>query len=50
MPRGHASKREAKKPKKKAVKPVAITPPTLVPTEVEVIKRKRKPRDDEEDF
>ena len=49
MPSGHASKREAKKPKKKAAKPVAITPPSLVPTEVEVIKKKRKPRD-EEDF
>ena len=49
MPRGHASKRETKKPKKKAAKPVAVAPPILVPTDVEVIKKKRKPRD-EEDF
>ena len=47
MPRGHASKRETKKSKKKAAKPVAISLPTLVPTEVEVIKKKRKPRDEE---
>ena len=49
MPRGHASKRETKKPKKSTAKPVAISPQSLVPTEVEVIKKKRKPRD-EEDF
>ena len=47
MPRGHASKRETKKTKKKAVKPVAISLPSIVPTEVEVIKKKRKPPDEE---
>ena len=47
MPRGHASKRETKKAKKKAVKPVAISLPSIVPTEVEVIKKKRKPPDEE---
>ena len=49
MPRGHASKRETKKAKKKAAKPVAISPPSLIPSEVEVIRKKRKPPD-EEDF
>ena len=48
MPRGHASKRENKKPKKKAAKPVAISPPPLVPSDVEVIRKKRKPRDEED--
>ena len=47
MPRGHASKREAKKPKKKAAKPVAISPPLVVPSEVEVIRKKRKPPDED---
>ena len=50
MPRGHASKRETKKPKKKSVKPVAISPPDFTSTEVEVVKKKRKPREEEEEF
>ena len=48
MPRGHASKRETKKAKKKAVKPVAVSLPDFAPTEVQVIKKKRKPREEEE--
>jgi len=47
MPRGHASKREAKKPKKKSAKAVAISPPDFTSTEVQVIKKKRKPREEE---
>ena len=47
MPRGHAAKREAKKHKKKAKK---LAPPSAVyaEQEVEVVRRKRKPRDEEE--
>ena len=44
MPRGHATKRESKKPKKKASKQPTLIDPMLAPTEVEVIKKKRKPR------
>ena len=47
MPRGHASKRETKKTKKQAAKPIAISPPSLVPSDVEVIRKKRKPPDEE---
>jgi hypothetical protein len=47
MPRGHASKRETKKTKKKAAKPVAILPPSLVPSDVEVIRKKRKPPEED---
>ena len=47
MPRGHAAKREAKKPKKKAKR--LATPSTVyADQEVEVVRRKRKPRDEEE--
>ena len=48
MPRGHAAKREAKKPKKKAKK-LATPSAIYAEQEVEVIRKKRKPRD-EEDF
>ena len=47
MPRGHASKRESKKAKKKAPKPVGISPPEFASSEVEVIKKRRKPREEE---
>ncbi len=48
MPRGHAAKREKKKPKKKTQSPDFLASPIVASTEVEVVKRKRKPRD--EDF
>lgn len=49
MPKGHAAKREAKKPKKKAKK-LATPSAVYAEQEVEVVQRKkRKPRD-EEDF
>ena len=47
MPRGHAAKREAKKPKKKAKK-LAIPSAVFAEQEVEVIAKKRKPRDEED--
>ena len=50
MPKGHAPKRETKKPKarKKADNQVLAPSSQFVSPEVEVIKRKRKRRDDEE--
>ena len=47
MPRGHAAKREAKKPKKKA-KRLATPSAVYADQEGEVVRRKRKPRDEEE--
>ena len=47
MPRGHAAKREAKKPKKKA-KRLATPSAVFADQEVEVVRRMRKPRDEEE--
>ena len=47
MPRGHAAKSEAKKPKKKA-KRLATPSAVYADQEVEVVRRKRKPRDEEE--
>lgn len=48
MARGHAPKRETRTPRKKKVRNVeALSPPIVTPTEVEVIKKKRKPRDEE---
>ena len=49
MPRGHAAKREAKKPKKKAVKQTSLPAPLFISAEVEVVKKRRKPRDEEEE-
>ena len=46
MPRGHAAKREPKKPKKDARKQTS-PPPVFTSQEVEVIKRPRK-REEEE--
>jgi hypothetical protein len=48
MPRGHAAKRETKKPKKKAKK-LATPSAVYAEQEVEVVRRKRKPRDEEEE-
>ena len=48
MPRGHAPKREAKKPKKKRDDRTEILPPPVfTDAEVEVVKKRRKPRDEE---
>ena len=47
MPKGHASKREKKKPKKNLRKTESLGPPAeFVSAEVEVIKKKRKNKDD----
>lgn len=48
MPRGHAAKREKKKPKKKTQNTDFLASPIVASTEVEIVKKKRKPRD--EDF
>ncbi len=48
MPRGHAAKREKKKPKKKEQKPTFLDSPVVASAEVEVVRKKRKPR--AEDF
>ena len=48
MPRGHAAKRESKKPKKKPDKQPSLIAPVFTSVEVEVVKKKRKPREEEE--
>ena len=48
MPRGHAPKRETKKAKKKASKPEVMSPPEFMSTEVEVVTKRRKPREEPE--
>ena len=47
MPRGHAPKRETKKPKKKADKAV-LAPPVFTSADVEVVRKRKKPREEEE--
>ena len=47
MPKGHAPKRETKKPKKKAEKRVVVAPPVFTPADVDVVPKRRKPREDE---
>jgi len=48
MPKGHTPKRESKKPKKKdSRKAVEVLPP-IVPTEVEVVGKRKKSREEEE--
>lgn len=47
MPRGHAAKREKKKPKKVVKRIEPLSPPVFVSSDVEVIKKKRKPREEE---
>ena len=49
MPRGHAQKRESKKPKKKADKRPSLAPPVYASTDVEVVRKKRKPAEEEEE-
>ncbi len=47
MPRGHAARREAKKPKKRDDKRL-IEPPTISHTQVEVVGKRRKAKEREE--
>ena len=49
MPRGHANKRESKKPKKKTAKPTDVSASVFATAEVEVVKKQRKPRRDEQE-
>ena len=50
MPKGSVPKREAKKPKKKATKSTAIMPlPDFTSAQVEVVKKRRKPREDKDE-
>ena len=50
MPKGSVPKREAKKPKKKATKSAAIMPlPDFTSAQVEVVKKRRKPREDKDE-
>ena len=48
MPRGHAAKREPKKAKKKAVKHQPLSSAVLASPDVEVIKKRKRPREEEE--
>ncbi len=48
MPRGNFRKRETKKPKKKEVKIESLPAAVFTSSDVEVIKKKRKPREEEE--
>ena len=47
MPKGHAARREKKKVKKKAERPLMVPDAALVSPEVEVIRKKREPRKEE---
>ena len=49
MPRGDFRKRETKKPKRTVDKPVFAAPPVLTSNQVEVVKKKRKPREEDEE-
>ncbi len=49
MPRGDFRKRETKKPKRKGGKPVLTAPPVFTSNQVEVVKKKRKPREEEDE-
>ena len=46
MPRGHSPGRETRKPKKKNVREPLTSAPLVTPSEVEVIKKKRKVREE----
>jgi len=45
MPKGHKPGREPKRPKKKADKQPILAAPVFAEPEVEVIRKRRKPRD-----
>ena len=47
MARGHAPKREAKKPKKKDDKKTEVYSPVFSSQPVEVVRKRRKPKEDE---
>ena len=47
MPRGHAAKREAKKPKNKDDKKFISPPPLVAPSQVEVVGKRRKVKEEE---
>ena len=48
MPKGHRAKREAKKPKKKTEKlPSLLSPPVFTSSEVDVVKKKKKSKEQE---
>ena len=49
MPRGHAPKRETRKPKKKAERKVVISTAEFTSADVEVVPSRRKARDEEGD-
>ncbi len=50
MPKGSVPKREAKKAKKKVSKSAAIMPlPEFTSAQVEVVKKRRKPREDKDE-
>ena len=49
MPKGHFPKREKKKSKKKTTKQPTLAPPVFTLPDVEVIRRKKKPREKEEE-
>ena len=48
MPKGHAPKRETKKAKKKADKKIVFAPAVFTSADVEVVQKRRKPREDDE--
>ena len=48
MPRGHKPKRESKKVKKKASKLEVMPMPEFVSADVEVVKKRRKPKEEPE--
>ncbi len=49
MARGHVAKREAKKPKKKEIRKAVELPPIVASSEVEVVGKRKKNREREEE-
>ena len=47
MPKGHKPKREGKKPKRKDDKNLATMLPVFTSADVEVVKKRRKPKEEE---
>lgn len=48
MPKGHAPKRETRKPKKKADRKDVVAPTVFTSADVEVVQKRRKSRDTDE--
>ena len=46
MPKGHAPKRESKKPKRKAEKRTEVSPPVFTSPSVEVIEKRKKSKEE----